>query len=78
MAPHIVRNAITLLLILTLANLAASFAALRAVHTAQQSVRAHMMKVDTAISSLTIITSQLCAKHDDTCGETAAAAAAVH
>lgn len=61
------RNIITLLLVLTLCNLAASFAALRAVKTARADVHEHIERIDVAITQLTGITSKLCAEHGDVC-----------
>jgi hypothetical protein len=66
MNPHI-RNTIALLLILTVANLAASFAALRAVRTVRDDSRAHIERVDDAITRLTVLTTKLCAQHGDVC-----------
>lgn len=67
MSMHIIRNTVTLLLILTLANLAASFAALRAVRSVRDDAQAHMQRVDAAIVQLSTITTRLCAEHGNTC-----------
>lgn len=73
---HHVRNAVTLLLILTLANLAASFAALRAVRSVRDEAQAHMQRVDVAIVQLSSITTRLCAEHGNTCTVTTVSAPA--
>lgn len=62
-----IRNIITLLLILTLANLAASFVALRAVRIARDESQAHIQRIDAAIERLTVITTQLCAQRAGPC-----------
>jgi len=67
MTSNLIRNAVTLLFILTLCNLAASFAALRAVRSVRDDARVHIERVDSAIVQLTGITSRLCAQHGDTC-----------
>lgn len=64
---HLIRNTVTLLLILTLANLAASFAALRAVRAVRDDAQVHMQRVDAAIVQLSAVTSRLCAEHGQTC-----------
>lgn len=61
------RNIITLLLVLTLCNLAASFAALRAVKTARADVHEHIERIDVAINQLTAVTTRLCAQHGGVC-----------
>ena len=67
MAANHIRNIITLLMILTLANLAASVTALRAVHAVRDDNRAHIERIDTAIVQLTAVTAQLCAQRGDVC-----------
>ena len=67
MSMHLIRNTVTLLLILTLANLAASFAALRAVRAVRDDSQVHMQRVDAAIERLTLVTTRLCEQHDDAC-----------
>lgn len=67
MSMHIIRNTVALLLVLTLANLAASFAALRAVRSVRDDAQAHMQRVDTAIVQLSAITARLCAEHGNAC-----------
>lgn len=64
---HLIRNAVTLCLVLTLCNLAASFAALRAVRAVRDDARVHIERVDAAITQLTNITTRLCAQHDTAC-----------
>lgn len=64
---HHIRNVVTLLLILTLANLAASFAALRAVSAVRKDAQAHIERVDAAVMKLTDITTRLCAQHVENC-----------
>lgn len=66
MAHNIVRNIVALLLILTLCNLAASFAALHAVRS-ERSIAPHLEKVDAAIERLTAITTTLCQQHGTAC-----------
>lgn len=78
MSIHLIRNTVTLLLILTLANLAASFAALRAVRTVRDDAQAHMQRVDVAIVQLSAITSRLCAQHGDTCSTMTVSAPTSH
>lgn len=70
MSMHLIRNTVTLLLILTLANLAASFAALRAVRAVRDDAQAHMQRVDAAIVQLSAVTARLCAEHGGTCATT--------
>lgn len=67
MSIHLIRNTVTLLLILTLANLAASFAALRAVRAVRDDAQMHMQRVDAAIVQLSAVTSRLCAQHGESC-----------
>jgi len=71
---HLIRNTVTLLLILTLANLAASFAALRAVRAVRDDAQVHMQRVDAAIVQLSAVTACLCAEHGQTCAATVASA----
>lgn len=66
-ASHIMRNVITLLLVLTVANLAASYSALRAVRIMRDDSQVQIQRIDTAIVTLTQVTHRLCAEHGDTC-----------
>jgi hypothetical protein len=66
MTHHITRNIAALLLVLTLANLAASFMALRAVR-AERAVTPHLERVDAALERLTAITTTLCQQHGAAC-----------
>lgn len=74
MSMHLIRNTVTLLLILTLANLAASFAALRAVREVRTESQMHMQRVDAAVIQLAAITSRLCADHGGSCATIAVSA----
>lgn len=67
MTGHILRNTVSLLLVLTLANLAASFAALRAVRAARADAEVHLRTVDAAIVQLSAVTATLCRQHGDAC-----------
>jgi len=67
MAANHIRNIITLLMILTLANLAASFAALRAVHAVRDDNRAHIERIDQTLAQLVTVTTSLCAQRGDSC-----------
>ena len=62
-----IRNIITLLLVLTLANLAASFAALHAVRAVRDDSRAHIERIDNALGQLVTVTTQLCAQIGQSC-----------
>lgn len=65
---HIMRNVITLLFVLTLANLAASFSALHAVHVMRDDTQAQIRHVDAAVVSLATVTQRLCADRGVVCG----------
>lgn len=65
--PHIFRNIAAILLVLTLANLAASFAALYAVRKVRDDGYAHISRIDDAIGKLADITGRLCAQRGETC-----------
>jgi hypothetical protein len=69
-AQHIIRNAVTILLILTLANLAASFAALRAVRSVRDDNKAHIQRIDDALVRLADTTNRLCAQRGADCAQT--------
>jgi hypothetical protein len=49
MAPHIIRHTIAMLLVLTAANLAASFFALHSVRALTDELHARQMRVDAAV-----------------------------
>lgn len=66
-ASHILRNVIALLLVLTLANLAASYSALRAVRIMRDDSQVQIRRIDTAIVTLTQVTQRLCSEHGDAC-----------
>lgn len=78
MSMHLIRNTVTLLFILTLANLAASFAALHAVRSVREDAQAHMQRVDVALVQLTAITTRLCAEHGNTCSTMTVSAPVPH
>lgn len=67
MSANIVRNAVTLLLILTLANLAASFAALRAVQTIRDDSRQKLQRLELTTAYLDATVATLCARTDTAC-----------
>lgn len=62
-----IRNIITLLLILTLTNLVASFAAFYAVRSVRDDSRARIERIDAAINHLTNVAVQLCTQRPDVC-----------
>jgi hypothetical protein len=75
MAPHIFRNALALLLVLTLCNLAASFAALHAVRSQRADALIRVARVDFALATLTKTVEALCAKQKGACDSAANEAA---
>lgn len=62
-----IRNAIALLLILTLANLGASFLALNAVRQVREASQPRIEKIETTLARLVTVTTQLCAEHSANC-----------
>lgn len=71
MSHNVTRNIAALLLVLTLCNLGASFAALRAVR-AERAITPHLERVDAAIERLTAITVNLCSQPGVNCDVQAA------
>lgn len=67
MSANIIRNAVTLLLILTLANLAASFAALYAVRTMRDDARQKLDRIEETTAYLEATVATLCARTATVC-----------
>ena len=67
MGTNHIRNIIALLLVLTLANLAASFMALRAVRMTREATQPRMEKIERTLDRLVTVTTSLCAQHSDVC-----------
>ena len=67
MQSRLFRHIVAVLLVLTLANLAASFIALRAVHSLHDQMLYNTQRIDTAVQKLDDALARLCERHPDTC-----------
>lgn len=67
MTSHHIRNLIAILLVLTLANLVASFTALRAVRTDREIAATRHARIDATLARIDAAVSQLCDERGTTC-----------
>lgn len=67
MSANLIRNTVTLLFVLTLANLAASFAALYAVRTIRDDAQQKLARIEQTTEYLGAAVAQLCQANPVTC-----------
>lgn len=67
MTSHHIRNLIAILLVLTLANLVASFTALRAVRADREMAQARHARIDATLARIDDTVTRLCSERGATC-----------
>ena len=67
MSANIIRNAVALLLVLTAANLAASFAALYAVRVIREDSKRELQRIEMTMAYLDATVATLCARTSTAC-----------